>query len=149
MSRFLVIGCGNPLLSDDGAAWHVIESLQDLAEREGVVLKAVHQFAPEQAEDVSQAETVIFVDAAQGEAGRVSVKELDEAPSSAQRFTHSLTPATLLSIARQLYGQAPKKAFLVSIGASCFELSERISEPVARGVVDAGKAVREIISAGN
>lgn len=146
MSPVLVIGCGTPLRADDGVAWHVLESLQNSADSTGLVLQAVHQLTPELAEGISKAGTVIFVDAAQGPAGQVVVKPVDNAASAPAPFSHSLTPAGLLSLSRQLYGQAPAKAFLVSVGGCSFELAEDLSEPVAHSVANAVNAIRAIIS---
>jgi len=147
MARVLILGCGNPLRSDDGVAWHVLDAIKDLTENSSVNVEAVRQLTPELAEEVSDAETVIFVDAAEGDAGgRVIVRPVDETAPPETRFTHSLSPASLVSLARTLYGKAPKKAFLVTVAASSFELSENLSAPVARGVLDVANAIRNLIS---
>jgi hydrogenase maturation protease len=145
MKPVLIIGCGTPLRADDGVAWHVLESLQNSADNTGLVLEPVHQLTPELAEAISKADTVIFVDAAEGPAGQVVVKLVDSTASAAARLTHSLTPASLLSLSRELYGRAPAKAFLVLVGGYSFELSEKLSEPVARSVAHAMNAIRQII----
>jgi len=145
MKPILVLACGNPLRSDDGAGWRVAEALRDGAVDSAVSVHAVQQFTPELAEEISQAEMVIFVDSAADEdAGAVAVSTVAEAPASTARFTHSLTPATLLSLARRLFGAAPEKALLVTVGASRFELSEKLSEPVARAIPEAVAAIRSL-----
>jgi hydrogenase maturation protease len=147
MPRTLILGLGNPLRSDDAVAWHVIDALQDLVRDPNVSLKSVRQLAPELAEEVSQSEMVIFVDAAEATPqGRVSVNPVDETAPPHARFSHSLTPASLISLARTLYGKAPAKAFLVTIAAASFDISEQLSEPAAQAVPAAALAIRHLIS---
>lgn len=147
MPRILILGLGNPLRSDDAIACHVIDALQDLARDPDVSLKAVRQLAPELAEEVTQAETVIFIDAAEATPpGRVSVNPVDATAPPQSRFSHALTPASLISLARSLYGKAPSKAFLVTIAAASFDISEQLSAPVASAVPAAALAIRRLIS---
>ncbi|HUJ33414.1 MAG TPA: hydrogenase maturation protease [Candidatus Acidoferrum sp.] len=156
MNRILVIASGNPLRGDDGVGWHVAEALRQEPRTFGLAVKTVQQLTPELADEISQAEIVIFVDAAESQQqGSVAVVPLEQSPQStapfthsltpAAPFTHSLTPAALLSLARELYGKAPDKAFLVTVGASELDLSEELSAPVARGVAGALEAIRALV----
>jgi hydrogenase maturation protease len=146
MKRVLVIACGNPLRSDDGVGWRVVEALQD-ATPSSVVAKAVQQLTPELAEEVSQAERVIFVDAAaidHARQGPVYVRRIHGLPVTA-RLTHSLRPQTLLGLARELYACGPSEAFLVTVRAHRLELSERLSRQAERSLGDAITAVRALL----
>ena len=146
MNRILVIASGNPLRGDDGVGWHVAEALRQEPRTFGLAVKTVQQLTPELADEISQAEIVIFVDAAESQQqGSVAVVPLEQSPQSTAPFTHSLTPAALLSLARELYGKAPDKAFLVTVGASELDLSEELSAPVARGVAGALEAIRALV----
>ena len=72
--NFLVIGYGNTLRSDDGAGQRVAEKIGQW-ELPGVGALAVHQLTPELAENIAQADAVIFVDAvATNSENPVSVK---------------------------------------------------------------------------
>ena len=153
MSRVLVIACGNPLRSDDGAGWRVMEALhaetseRGIGEEDMVRRETVQQLTPELAEEVSQAETVIFVDATEAaEAGSVTVKPVRELQEAKRALTHFLAPEALLFLARQLYGRAPQQAFVVAVGGESFGFSEELSEPVARSVKQAVEAVRALAS---
>src|SRR3954469_24004396 len=109
MKRILLIGCGNPLRSDDGLGWHMAQSLTGCPDTMDV--RAVHQLTPELAEPISQADLVIFIDAALGDAPGVFQSE-PVAPKFVPVSTHYLNPATLLGIAQQLYGTYPQAVAL-------------------------------------
>ncbi len=145
MIRTLIIACGNPLRADDGVGWRVAEALEEAIEDSTVRIKTVHQLTPELAEDVSQAQTVFFVDAAQSEKpGSVGVERLRETPGIPACMTHSVRPGMLLWLARNLCGKAPDRAFLVTIAGSRFELSEELSEPAALAVPEAVRRIRSL-----
>jgi hydrogenase maturation protease len=129
MARVLVIGYGNPLRGDDGLGWHAAEALRStLPEAE---ILTVHQLTPELAEDASRAELVIFLDAGEGGVpGDWRETPVCEEPLSTQAFTHHVTPASLLSAARQLYGQAPQGS-LSSMAGESFDYREGLSETVS------------------
>jgi len=66
-----------------------------------------------------------------------------EAPSS---FSHSCSPEGLLALAKQLYGNVPSGAFLITIGAQSFELSEKLSEPVRLAIPEVIERIKAILS---
>jgi hydrogenase maturation protease len=128
MARVLIIGYGNPLRGDDGLGWHAAEALRSrLPEAE---ILTVHQLTPELAEDASRAELVVFLDAGEGGTpGEWRETPVVEEPETTQAFTHHVTPASLLSAARQLYGRAPQ-ACLFSMTGESFDYREGLSETV-------------------
>lgn len=146
MIRTLIIACGNPLRADDGVGWRVAEALEESVDDADVRIRSVHQLTPELAEDVSQVETVFFVDAAQSEnPGSIEVEPVRETPGTPACLTHSVRPATLLTLARSLFGKAPARAFLVTISGSRFDLSETLSEPAALAVSEAVNRIQSIL----
>jgi hydrogenase maturation protease len=147
MNPVLVIACGNPLRSDDVIGWRIVETLRNQANDARISVQTVQQLTPEMAEEIAQAETVIFVDATQSSLpGAVEIRRLEETPA-APRFTHSLTPATLLALARSLYSRVPREAFLLTVGAARFDFSEKVSEEIEHGVAKAVEAIRLMIEA--
>ena len=145
-----MIACGNPLRGDDGVAWEVARALGDSALAAGggeIEILAVHQLTPELADGVSRAETVIFVDAgvdAGARAGEILLREVEIEPASVVRrseFSHSVGPAELMAVAREIYGRAPANAFLLTINGGAFEICEMLSEPARRAIP---RAVEEI-----
>jgi hydrogenase maturation protease len=129
MLRVLIIGFGNPLRCDDGLAWRVAEELSYQQLPDDVEVITQHQLTPELAFAVSRAETVLFVDAAQGgEAGEASCVPVNLG-QDARSLTHDLSPAGVLNLARVLYGALPR-GFVLSLMGECFEHGEALSPKV-------------------
>ncbi len=125
--RVLVIAYGNPLRCDDGVAWQAAEEIRrklpSLAE-----VVCVHQLAPELAEEISRAGTVIFLDATgDGEPGKVACQ-----------IVH-LVPAQDLALCDQLY-EAKPRGFLISISGQCFDHGDGLS-PAAMNALPQSVAV--------
>lgn len=133
----LIIGYGNSLCGDDGVGPYLIEQLAYLGTKlpEPVNLLSVRQLTPELSEQVSRAETVIFVDAAFGETpGKVSCYKLTNTTSVLRALhpgvhTHHVDAFLLLSYARQLYGRRPL-AYLYTIVGQNFGLGDPFSPAV-------------------
>jgi hydrogenase maturation protease len=123
--RVLVIAYGNPLRCDDGVAWQVAEEIRrklpSLAE-----VVCVHQLAPELAEEISRAGTVIFLDAAGDDnPGKVACQPVSPDFTPA-RFSHHLSPAQLFALCEQLYDAKPH-GFLISISGERFDHGDGLS----------------------
>jgi len=134
MPRALIIAYGNPLRSDDGVAWRAADELEDKIVGAGVEILRTHQLAPELAETVSRFEAVIFIDAAaagesNGHPGELRCAQvgLSEGPV---RFSHQLSPASVIALARQLYAASPR-AYAVTLTGECFDHGEALSPVVA------------------
>jgi hydrogenase maturation protease len=142
MSRVLVICIGNTLRCDDGFAWHVADELSRRATDNLPVLKVL-QLTPELAERVSEVGLVIFVDAAaHGEPGTLTCDSVTSAESDL-RYSHDFTPATLVQMAKTVYGRQPK-AFLICAAGKVFEHGESLSPEIASAVATAVARVREL-----
>ena len=142
MPQVLVIGIGNALRSDDGFAWHVAGELARQPSDNLRILK-VHQLTPELAEAVSEADLAVFVDAgAHGVPGTLTCDPVTTAEADL-RFSHDVTPATLLQIAATLYGRQPQ-TFLLCVAGTVIEHGETLSAEMARAVPEAVMKVREI-----
>ena len=128
MPRVLILACGNRLRCDDGLAWYVARELSRLPLGRDVEIITQHQLTPELALPVSQSETVVFVDAAgNGIPGEISAERLERRPSSV--FSHSFTPAAVLSLSQQLYGTCPA-AWTISLCGECFDHGEELSPTI-------------------
>jgi|SRR5450631_281590 hydrogenase maturation protease len=127
--RILIIAYGNPLRCDDGLAWRAAEKLSKLNFHGDLEIITRHQLTPELALPVSQANTVIFIDAAQG----ADPGEITSGPVKPQRsssaLTHDFSPSTILSVAQGLYGRCPE-AFAISLCGECFDHGEVLSPKV-------------------
>lgn len=141
--KFLVIGYGNTLRSDDGAGVRVAE---EVAARKigGVTSLAVHQLTPELAEPVAAAELAIFVDARLSEDGReIAVSPLQPS-SKALPAGHTTDPPSLLTLAQSLYGHRPR-AWLVTVPAVDLSIGEGISATTARCIEAACRRIIQIL----
>jgi hydrogenase maturation protease len=144
MARVLVVGIGNPLRSDDGLGWAVAEQLSARADENLQVLK-VHQLTPEFAEAISEAELAIFVDAgAHGTPGTLTCERVS-AFDADLRFSHDVTPAALIQLAKTLYGKSPK-AHLLCVTGKTFEHGELLSAEIAAGIPQVLEKIRELMA---
>jgi hydrogenase maturation protease len=142
MPRVLVICIGNTLRCDDGFAWHVADELVRQGDENLHVLKVL-QLTPELAEAISEAALIIFVDAAaHGEPGTLTCDPVASSESDL-RYSHDFTPATLIQMAKTIYGKQPK-AFLICAAGKVFEHGESLSPEVASTVPAAVARVRGI-----
>ena len=147
MSRALVLACGNSLRGDDGAALHIVRELQEGGCDPETQIHFEHQWTPELAEPISEANVVIFVDAstalAPGEIACQRVKPIYKSPAS---LSHQTTPASLLALAEELYKAHPARAFLVTIGGASFALTEELSPPVQKAISRAVESIKALLS---
>jgi hydrogenase maturation protease len=126
----LVVGYGNTLRRDDGVGPKVADSIEALG-LPGVRTLSCPLLTPEIAEPISQASKVVFVDAAVDSPLEVHRRRLEPAASS-QVMAHAANPATLLAIARDVFGHAPE-AWLLTIPVASLGIGEDLSALAQRG----------------
>jgi hydrogenase maturation protease len=158
----VLLACGNPLREDDGVGWQIAEAAEQMAARDFPAARlrivTVQQWTPELAEEVAGAKLAIFVDAsATDEPGAIRVREVSPRPSvkAGQKWgtraevseTHRLEPAALLALAEQVCGNAPERAFVVTVGAGSFGYGEEISGRVRQAVPRAVRLVGNLMAA--
>ena len=112
----------------------------------GVRALACPLLTPELAEAVSRARIVIFVDAAVDTPREVQMRKLAPAESS-QVMAHAASPATLLALARDVFGHAPE-AWLLTIPVEDISIGEELSAFARRGLEIAVEAVKRLASGG-
>jgi len=141
--RVLVIAYGNPLRCDDGVAWQAAEEIKRRVPSIAEVV-CVHQLAPELAEEISRAGTVIFLDATgDGEPGKVACQIVS--PDSTQpRFSHHLSPAQVLTLCDQFYEVRPR-GFLISISGESFDHGEGLSPAAINALPQTVAAVSDLL----
>jgi hydrogenase maturation protease len=136
----LVIGYGNTLRRDDGVGPRVADAVATLA-LPGVRALACPLLTPELAEAISRARVAIFVDAAVDAPREVQLRKLAPADTS-QIMTHAASPATLLALARDVFGHAPE-AWWLTIPGEDLSLGEELSPLAQRGFELAVEEIRE------
>jgi len=124
----LVIGYGNLLRGDDGIGQTVATQVEEW-EWKNVRSRPVHQLMPELAQELSEVNLAIFVDAALS-GDKVTLSPLEPAPEQGLPWGHSLSPPRLLALCQWLYATAPQ-AWMISVPGVDFSDSDRLS-PLAK-----------------
>lgn len=118
----LVLGIGNPSRGDDALGPAFVDRL--VADGpEGIELLTDFQLQIEHAMDLVGRERVVFVDAALADG--VSLERVEPRADAAAQ-THSLSPAAVLEVYRQILG-TPPEAWVLGIGGESFELGDGLS----------------------
>ena len=145
----LVIGYGNELRGDDAVGpWTAMAV--DQWRIPGVGAIAIHQLVPELAPIITDARTVIFVDAIAGsQSDDIQIKaiqrsDLQRLQASSTTFSHHCDPATLLVTSRLLYGDAPE-GWLLQIPAQQFEFGWGLSAKAKQGIQQALQAIQNYL----
>ena len=135
----LIIACGNTLRGDDGAGpWLAEWAANRFRSENGVRVLSRQQWAPELAEEVARAESVLFVDcSAESAPGAVKIDSIEPSAGSAGLATHHLDATQLLALGRDLYDSLPRNAKLLTIGAGSTELGDVFSGPVNAALPEA------------
>jgi hydrogenase maturation protease len=149
--RILVAGIGNIFLSDDGFGSEVIRNAE-LPQDDPTVqvidygIRGMHL-----AYDLLEEwDTLVLVDAvpSQGHPGTLHVFQADHhsSPETNGLDGHSMDPAAVFASLRALGGHPP---YTVVVGCEAGSVQEGIglTEPVARAVPRAARAVEEIVAA--
>jgi hydrogenase maturation protease len=139
----LVIGYGNTLRRDDGVGPKAAQAVTALA-LPGVRALVCPLLTPELADPLSQARVAVFVDAAVDAPREVQMRKLEPAGSS-QIMAHAASPATLLALARDVFGHAPE-AWLLTIPAEDIGIGEELSAFTRRGYETALQQIKQLAS---
>lgn len=137
----LVIGYGNILRGDDGVGPRVVEAVASMG-LPGVHTLICQQLSPEHADPISQAGAVVFVDAAMDAPNEVQLRPLEPNESS-QIMSHAADPCTLLALARDVFGHAPR-AWWLTIPAVTSDFSETLSPVAQRGSTEAVEKIQSL-----
>ena len=131
----LAISIGNPSRRDDGVAHQVLKELNCDA------LSAI-QLLPETAGKLARYDTVVFIDA-DPRAEDVTIEIIKDEPCAGP-FTHQLSPAALVSLARELF-RFNGKAYLCRIPVNDLSVGEGISRPARRFARRAAKFLAPLL----
>ena len=128
----------------------IAEAAERMAERafpaSHLRIVAAQQWTPEMATELATAELAIFVDAsATDEPGAIRVALVEAGPGTHE--SHRVDPPALLELAESLYGHAPARAFVLTVGAESFGCGEEISGRVRQAVPRAVRLVGNLLAA--
>jgi len=86
--KALIIGYGNTLRGDDGFGWRAAEQLAASHSIGDVEVQTQHQLTPELAQTMSEADTVVFLDAAaDGPPGQVRYRRIEPSGDASALLT--------------------------------------------------------------
>ncbi|OBH12582.1 MULTISPECIES: hydrogenase maturation protease [unclassified Mycobacterium] len=150
-ARILVAGIGNIFLGDDGFGSEVIRNAEIPRDDPSVRVTDYGISGMHLAYDLlDEWDTLVLIDAVpnRGNPGALHVFQADhESDSAATGFDgHSMDPAAVFASLRALGGTPP---YTVVVGCEAGSVEEGIglTEPVARAVPRAARAVEEIVAA--
>ncbi len=150
-ARILVAGIGNIFLGDDGFGSEVIRNAEIPQDDRSVRVTDYGISGMHLAYDLLEEwDTLVLVDAvpSRGSPGTLHIFQADhESDSAATGFDgHSMDPAAVFASLRALGGNPP---YTVVVGCEAGSVEEGIglTEPVAKAVPRAARAVEEIVAA--
>lgn len=153
LTKTLVIGIGNNLMTDDGAGVHVIEALQKLDLPANVELMDGGTLGFTLLESVEGADRLIVVDAANldAEPGTVQVfenEQMDIYLSRCKRSSvHEVNLMDVMSAAK-FRGTMPPDYALVGIKPAEVDWGSEPTEAVARGISEAVSIISDMVTGG-
>lgn len=150
----LVIGLGNPLLGDDGVGWHVAQQVERELTGAGapVAVDCLAVGGLTLMERLAGCRRAIIADAVvtgQAPPGTLYRLTLDDLPAAFAGHLHSAHDASLavaLKAGAALGIPLPEQVYIVGVEAgSVHDFSEALSPPVAACVLQAARAVLELL----
>ena len=143
-----IIGYGNPSRGDDALGPCLLERLLD--RQSAVMNPAVYepitdfQLQIEHVTDLEQRDLLLFVDASMS--ARPPFEFFRLTPQRDHSYSsHSLSPATLLTVYEDVYKTAPPPAYLLTIPGYLYELGQPLSRKAAGHLEQAVSFVDELL----
>jgi hydrogenase maturation protease len=143
----LILACGNTLRSDDGVGPWLATWVEERFEAVPAVrVLSRQQWTPDLAEDVAQAESVVFIDSSVESApGEMRFEPVEPAVAGPGLASHHIGAAELLALSQELYDSMPREALLLTVGAGSTELGETFSKSVNDALPEACNALESAI----
>ena len=120
--KIVLIGIGNCGRGDDGLGWAFLDALQDEIDHE-VECIYKYQLNIEDAELISKADKVLFIDADNRKLKKGFEMVKCVAKDSFEFTTHALSPGVIIALAKNLYDKSPE-SYVLSIRGEEWELRE-------------------------
>ncbi|MEN8251833.1 MAG: hydrogenase maturation protease [Bacteroidota bacterium] len=125
-NKALLIGIGNCGRRDDGLGWAFLDEISKcLGDKYDYDYK--YQLNIEDAELISEVDTVVFIDAFSGELENGFAIEECEPVDSFEFTTHALSPGVVVSLCKSLYNAEPN-AYVIKINGEGWELCEGLTK---------------------
>ncbi|MDH3283456.1 MAG: hydrogenase maturation protease [Acidobacteriota bacterium] len=151
--KTLVIGLGNPVLTDDGVGWHVAERLRKTLDgRDDVHVELACVGGLALMEEMVGFDRAIVVDATRSDATPGTVRRFGPGELSTQHSAsgHDVNLATALKLGRRLGAALPDDGDIVLIGVEAADVEtfgESCTPPVGAAIPTAESEVLAAIDA--
>lgn len=146
-SRFITIGCGNALRSDDATGIHIASTVASW-QLPHVRSLAVPRWMPELVDDLRGIETAIFIRASAREHAQlrgVCLSSLSATfPSQTEESWNEVR--SLLAVTKSLYGCAPQ-AWCLAVPGANFEAGSRLTSLAEKGIEDSLSCLQVLLAA--
>jgi hydrogenase maturation protease len=146
-AQCLILACGNTLRGDDGIGpWLSAWAEERFDDDPAVRVISRQQWTPDLAQDIAEAESVIFVDCSIDSApGEVRVIPVEAAPAGPGLASHHVGAPELLALGRELYDSLPLTAWMLTVGAGSLEFGETFSKSVIDSLPAACKELENAV----
>jgi len=124
--KTLLIGIGNCGRADDGLGWAFLDKIKPILPND-VDVEYCYQLQIEDAELVTNYQTVIFIDAHKKTFGKGFIWEVCYAKASKSFTSHALDPQSILYLTKTIYNKQPK-AFILGVSGENFCLAMGLSK---------------------
>ena len=136
----LILGWGNPGRGDDGLGPAFVQALAESG-LPGIATDSGYQLQIENAAELARYDRVLFVDADRTGTGPFWLGRLQPDAASMAFSTHSVSPAGVLALARDLF-QAEPEAWILGIrGYEFDDFEESLSDDAQRNLAAAVSAM--------
>jgi hydrogenase maturation protease len=135
------------LRGDDGVGPWLAAWAEERFEAEPAVrVLSRQQWTPDLAEDIAQAESVVFIDCSvESSPGAVNIHPVEPADAGPGLATHHVGAPELLALSRELYDSLPREAVLLTLGAGSTQLDETFSKVVIDALPEACRLLEKIV----
>ncbi len=144
--RLVILGYGNPSRGDDALGPLLLDRVAALTAPSSPDLITDFQLQVEHAADLEGASLALFIDAGVACPAPWRLERL-KALQDVGYTTHALSPAAVLAVFRQVYGQEPPPAFLLTVAGESFELGAGLSTAAAANLDAAAQLMERLLAA--
>lgn len=141
--KTMIFGIGNSSRQDDGLGWAFLDEIEKKNTFKGE-LHYRYQLNIEDAETVSNAEQVIFVDAFAGKQEENCVFEECTLNGEITFTTHALNPEAIMALCKDVYAKHPK-AYVLKIKGRAWELGEGLTNEAQKSLSEAIDLISEYV----
>lgn len=139
----MIFGIGNSARQDDGLGWAFLDEIEKQNTFKGE-LHYRYQLNIEDAETVSKAEQVIFVDAFAGKQEDNCVFEECELNGDITFTTHALNPEAIMALCKDVYNKKPE-AYVLKISGKEWELGEGLTDEANKNLEKAVNIISNLL----